>query len=163
MILLGLGANLPSSAGPPIATLDAALAQLEASAARVVARSRWFRTAPIPPSDQAWFVNAVARLDTALEPMELLAVLQKIERAFGRRRTVRNEARTLDLDLLDYDGRILDGANLVLPHPRLHLRAFVLLPLRDVAPGWRHPVLGETVSELIAKLPADQVAAPLAP
>jgi 2-amino-4-hydroxy-6-hydroxymethyldihydropteridine diphosphokinase len=95
--------------------------------------------------------------------MELLALLQKVERAFGRRRAVRNEARPLDLDLLDYDGRILDIPGLVLPHPRLHLRAFVLLPLRDVAPGWRHPVLGETVSELIAKLPDDQIAAPLAP
>jgi 2-amino-4-hydroxy-6-hydroxymethyldihydropteridine diphosphokinase len=163
MILLGLGANLPSSAGPPVATLEAALAELEASGARVVARSRWFRTAPVPPSDQAWFVNAVARLETTLEPMELLTLLQKVERAFGRRRAVRNEARPLDLDLLDYDGRILDIPGLVLPHPRLHLRAFVLLPLQDVAPGWRHPVLGETVSELIAKLPADQVAAPLAP
>ena len=163
MILLGLGANLPSSAGPPVATLEAALAELEASGARVVARSRWFRTAPVPPSDQAWFVNAVARLETTLEPMELLTLLQRVERAFGRRRAVRNEARPLDLDLLDYDGRILDIPGLVLPHPRLHLRAFVLLPLQDVAPGWRHPVLSETVSELIAKLPADQVAAPLAP
>ncbi|MGH7034204.1 MAG: 2-amino-4-hydroxy-6-hydroxymethyldihydropteridine diphosphokinase, partial [Stellaceae bacterium] len=138
-------------------------AELKASGARIVARSRWFRTAPVPPSDQAWFVNAVAHVETALEPMELLALLQKIERTFGRRRAVRNEARPLDLDLLEYDGRILDTPGLVLPHPRLHLRAFVLLPLQDVAPGWRHPVLGETVSELIAKLPADQVAVPLAP
>jgi len=163
MILLGLGANLPSAAGPPIATLEAALAQLEASGVRIVARSRWFRTAPVPPSDQAWFVNAVAHLEASLAPMDLLALLHKVEHGFGRRRAARNEARSLDLDLLDYDGQVLDTPGLVLPHPRLHLRAFVLLPLRDVAPGWRHPVLGETVSELIAKLPDDQIAAPLAP
>lgn len=163
MILLGLGANLPSSAGPPIATLEAALVRLQSAGVKLAALSHWYRTAPVPASDQPWFVNAVARVETRLDPLALLAVLQEIERDFGRRRATPNEARTLDLDLLDYDGQVVRAPGLVLPHPRLHQRAFVLLPLREVAPDWRHPVLGETVSMLIARLPADQIAVPFAP
>ncbi len=163
MILLGLGANLPSSAGPPLATLEAALAALQAAGVRLVARSRWYRTAPVPASDQPWFVNAVVSVETDLEPPELLALLQKIELAFGRRRGVPNAARTLDLDILDYEGRVEEKAGLTLPHPRLHERAFVLLPLHDVAPSWRHPTRGKTVTELIAALPAGQTATPFDP
>lgn len=156
MILLGLGANLPSSAGPPLATLEAALALLAASGVKIVARSRWYRTAPVPASSQPWFVNGVVAVETGLSPSELIALLQKIELAFGRRRGVANEARTLDLDILDYDGRVEEGLGLVLPHPRMHQRAFVLLPLAEIAPDWRHPKLGQTVSALIAALPAEQ-------
>ena len=161
MILLGLGANLPSPAGPPVATLEATLAALAAAGVTIVARSRWYRTAPVPVSDQPWFINGVARVETGLEPLALLRLLQQIELQFGRRRGVRNEARPLDLDILDYDGRIEDGSGLILPHPRMHERAFVLLPLAEVAPGWRHPTLGETVSALIAALPASQKAEPM--
>ncbi|HKT16502.1 MAG TPA: 2-amino-4-hydroxy-6-hydroxymethyldihydropteridine diphosphokinase [Stellaceae bacterium] len=163
MILLGLGANLPSTAGPPLATLEAALARLQSAGVEPAALSHWYRTAPVPASDQPWFINAVARVETRLDPPALLAVLQEIERGFGRRRTTPNDARTLDLDILDYDGQILRTAGLILPHPRLHQRAFVLLPLKDVASDWRHPVLGESVSMLIARLPADQIALPFEP
>ncbi|HVA14135.1 MAG TPA: 2-amino-4-hydroxy-6-hydroxymethyldihydropteridine diphosphokinase [Stellaceae bacterium] len=162
MILIGLGANLPSAAGAPKRTLEAALARLEASGVRIVARSRWYRTAPVPVSDQPWFVNGIVRVETALEPAALLAVLRRIERDFGRQRTVRNAARTLDLDIIDYDGRIEDTPDLVLPHPRLQDRAFVLLPLAEIAPHWRHPTLGKTVETLISGLPSEQKAEPLA-
>jgi 2-amino-4-hydroxy-6-hydroxymethyldihydropteridine diphosphokinase len=161
MILVGLGANLPSPAGPPMATLKAALAAFAASGVTIAARSRWYRTAPVPASDQPWFINGVARVETSLEPLELLKLLQKVERQFGRQRGVRNEARTLDLDIIDYDGRVEERSGLVLPHPRMHERAFVLLPLAEVAPGWRHPKLGETVSALISALPASQKAEPI--
>jgi 2-amino-4-hydroxy-6-hydroxymethyldihydropteridine diphosphokinase len=163
MILLGLGANLPSSVGPPLATLEAALAALQAAGVMPVARSRWYRTAPVPASDQPWFVNAVAQVETSLDAPDLLALLQKIELGFGRRREIPNEARTLDLDILDYDGRVEERAGLILPHPRLHERAFVLLPLQDVAPNWRHPKLGRTVSALLAALPPGQTATPFVP
>jgi 2-amino-4-hydroxy-6-hydroxymethyldihydropteridine diphosphokinase len=161
MILLGLGANLPSPAGLPQATLEAALTAIAASGVTIVARSRWYRTAPVPASDQPWFVNGVARVETGVEPLALLTLLQKIELQFGRQRAIRNEARTLDLDILDYDGRVEERAGLVLPHPRMHERAFVLLPLAEIAPQWRHPKLGETVAALISALPASQKAEPI--
>ena len=162
MILIGLGANLPSAAGAPRDTLERALQRLEEAGVPVVARSRWYRTAPVPVSDQPWFVNGVARVETALRPEALLAVLRRIEQEFGRERTVRNAARTLDLDIIDYDGRVENTPDLVLPHPRMQDRAFVLLPLAELGPGWRHPILGKTVETLILALPADQKAEPMA-
>ena len=161
MILIALGANLPSAAGGPRETLETALAQLEAAGVRVVARSRWYRTAPVPASDQPWFVNGVARVETALDPAALLTVLRRIEQAFGRQRTVLNAARSLDLDIIDYDGRVENTPELTLPHPRMQDRAFVLLPLAEIAPSWRHPTLGKTVETLISALPEGQKAAPL--
>jgi len=162
-VLIGLGANLfhPRHGGPR-ETLEAALTRLVASELQVLACSRWYRSAPVPASDQPWFVNGVAALETTLEPAALLARLHELEAAFGRRRGRRNAARTLDLDLLDYRGRISGpGEQPELPHPRLAGRAFVLLPLAEVAPGWRHPVSGRCLDALIAELPADQRAAPL--
>jgi 2-amino-4-hydroxy-6-hydroxymethyldihydropteridine diphosphokinase len=161
MILIGLGANLPSAVGGPQQTLEATLAELATWGVHVVARSRWYRTAPIPRSDQPWFVNGVARVETALSPDTLLALLCRTEQKFGRQRSVANAARTLDLDIIDYDGRIENLSDLVLPHPRMQDRAFVLLPLAEIAPGWRHPILGKTVEELISALPPGQNAEPI--
>jgi 2-amino-4-hydroxy-6-hydroxymethyldihydropteridine diphosphokinase len=101
-------------------------------------------------------VNAVAAVGTRLAPEQLLATLHEVEAAFGRRRSLANAPRTLDLDLLDYDGRVEEGAP-QLPHPRIETRAFVLVPLREVAPDWRHPLSGCSVSELIARLPPDGI------
>ena len=116
----------------------------------------------MPSSDQPWFVNAVAAVDTALGPAALLDGLLAVERRFGRVRKGRWEARALDLDLLDYRGLVRDGTPPPeLPHPRLAGRAFVLLPLAEVAPEWRHPVTGIAVAALIADLPSGQTAEPL--
>jgi 2-amino-4-hydroxy-6-hydroxymethyldihydropteridine diphosphokinase len=161
MILIALGANLPSPAGGPQQTLEAALARLEASGVRVVARSRWYRTAPVPVSDQPWFINGVARVETTLVPMALLALLQQVEQEFGRQRTVRNAARTLDLDIVDYNGRVENTPELTLPHPRMQDRAFVLLPLAEIVPAWWHPILGKTLESLISSLPTEQKAEPI--
>jgi 2-amino-4-hydroxy-6-hydroxymethyldihydropteridine diphosphokinase len=159
LILVGVGANLPSPRfGPPRATCGAALAALSAAGITVARCSRWYHSAPVPPSDQPWFVNAVVHVTTALTPAQVLAVLLRIEETFGRRRGVPNAARILDLDLLDYHGRIsAPGEEPILPHPRLEGRAFVLLPLSDLAPDWRHPVTGASVATLIAGLPKDQM------
>jgi 2-amino-4-hydroxy-6-hydroxymethyldihydropteridine diphosphokinase len=154
VILLGLGGNLASPEhGEPRQTLDAALAALPALRVRVAGRSSWYRSAPVPPSGQPWYVNAVARLDTGLSPHDLLAALQGLETRFGRVRGARNAARVIDLDLLDYDGAVIESPQLVLPHPRLHLRRFVLLPLSEVAPGWRHPGSRLSAGEMLAALP----------
>lgn len=162
MILIGLGANLPSPRfGPPRETLVTALDRMNSEGIRVVRRSRFYRTAPVPSGDDPWYVNAVAAVVTSLGPVPLLNRLLAIEADFGRVRSVRNAPRVLDLDLLAY-GEVATGAGTApeLPHPRLTERAFVLLPLAEVAPDWRHPVSGAAVRDLIALLPPDQVAEP---
>ena len=163
MILIGLGGNLASAVGAPQATLAAALAALEREGVRVTARSRWYRSAPVPRSDQPDFVNAAVAVETALDPRALLALLHGIEARFGRIRGAANAARTLDLDLLAYRGGVSagDDGGPILPHPRLHERAFVLLPLAEIAPDWRHPLLNRSVRELVAVLTPGQDAAPL--
>src|SRR5271169_4084204 len=106
-ILIGLGANLPSPAGPPAATLAAAITRLATAEIITLQRSRWFVSAPVPASDQPWFVNGVIAVATALEPAALLAVLLRVEAEFGRARGAANAARSLDLDLLAYGDRIV--------------------------------------------------------
>ncbi len=164
MILLGLGANLPHPRhGAPRDTLEAALRALAADGVSVAKRSPWFRTPPWPPSDQPWYVNGVAALESDLPPAPLMALLHAVERDFGRIRGQRNEARVLDLDLLAYDDRVSgEGEHPALPHPRLAERGFVLLPLAALAPDWRHPVSGLAVGALIERLPAsERLAEPL--
>ncbi len=163
MILVAIGANLPGKFASPADAIEAAFAELDRAPLRVVARSRIYESPPWPqPSTQPWYANAVARLETALGPEALLSHLHAIEREFGRVRGVPNAARTLDLDLIDYDGIVRDGPP-ILPHPRMADRAFVLYPLSEIAPEWRHPVLDRAVSGLIAQLPADTVCRPIPP
>ena len=156
-ILIGIGANL---APDGYATLregcEAAIAGLCELGIDVLAVSPWYETAPVPVSDQPWFNNAVIAATTAMTAPDALVALHSIEASFGRVRTVRNAARVLDLDLLDYGGQTYDDDNITIPHPRLHERAFVLLPMRDVAPGYTHPVSGRGIDGLIAALPDDQ-------
>ena len=163
MILLALGANLAHPRyGPPENTLEAALEALREGGVGVPARSRWYRSAPVPASDQPWFVNGVAALETRLAPADLLARLHAVEAAFGRTRGRRNEARVLDLDLLAYHDRVSGpGESPVLPHPRLAERAFVVLPLAELAADWRHPVSGLSATELAARLDPAETAVPL--
>ena len=157
VILIGIGSNL---AAPPVTTpLETAQRALSALAAphlQPVACSSWYRSAPVPESDQPWFVNAVALISADAEPEVLLRRMFEVEAGFGRVRGERNAARTLDLDLLDYDGLFVDTPSLTLPHPRLHERRFVLEPLCEIAPLWRHPRLGLTAAELLARLLAGQ-------
>jgi 2-amino-4-hydroxy-6-hydroxymethyldihydropteridine diphosphokinase len=166
MILLGLGGNLPSRRfGPPRSTLQAALAALEELAVRVRRRSRWYRSRPVPDDGQPWYVNGVAELDTTLPPDELLARVLEVEAAFGRMRRRRWAPRVIDLDILAYHEHNTWDARPpltpILPHPRLHERAFVLAPLVELAPAWRHPVLGRTATELLEALPPGQFVAAL--
>ena len=166
MIYVGLGANLPSVVyGEARHTLTAAVARLGRSGVEIVGRSPWYRTAPVPASDQPWFVNGVVAVATALAPEALLALLQQVETGLGRRREARWGARVIDLDLLAYHDLVIDPGGdpvaLCLPHPRLHERAFVLRPLLDLAPDWRHPVSGRSAAELLAALGPEQVAEPL--
>ncbi len=163
MILIALGANLETERyGPPERGLQAALRRLKEMGANLRRRSSWYRSAPVPTASQPWFINGVAELDCQLSPAALMALLLRIEAEFGRRRSVPNAARVLDLDLIDFSGKTLDkaadndGPALQLPHPRLAERAFVLLPLAEIAPDWRHPTNGRHIDDLIADLPPGQ-------
>lgn len=156
-ILIGIGANLvPDGYGSAREGCEAAIARLGEADIDVTAVSPWYETAPVPVSDQPWFNNAVIAAQTALPVDQALAALHRIESEFGRMRTVRNAARVLDLDLLDYGAAAYDRNGITVPHPRLHQRAFVLLPLRDVAPDYLHPVSGMSIDAMIDGLPADQ-------
>ena len=156
-ILIGIGANLvPDGYATPREGCEAAIAGLCELGIDVLAVSPWYETAPVPVSDQPWFNNAVIAATTAMTATDVLVALHSIEAGFGRVRTVRNAARALDLDLLDYGGQTYDDDNITIPHPRLHERAFVLLPMRDVAPGYTHPVSGRGIDGLIAALADDQ-------
>jgi 2-amino-4-hydroxy-6-hydroxymethyldihydropteridine diphosphokinase len=174
LAFIALGANLPSPAGPPDATLAAVLPLLAANG-RIAARSSLYSTAPVgsPPdfTDQPRFLNAVIALDTDLTPRIVLDALLSIERHFGRDRSTAppNGPRTLDLDLLLYGDLVLSEFDLEIPHPRLAQRAFVLVPLVEIAPNTVDPRSGLTASELLANLaPADpnavvRIASPLWP
>jgi len=160
--LVAVGANLPSAYGPPRATCEAALAELAGRGLRIVRRSRWYESAPVPLADQPWYVNGVVAVETDLSPEALLALLHDVERQFGRERRELNAARVLDLDLLAYGDLVRRDPPPILPHPRLAERAFVVLPLADVAPDWRHPVTGQSVADMRQALPPEQAIRPLA-
>ncbi len=169
MILIGIGANLPGADGAaPIETCRRAAAELDAlPGLRLRGLSRWYLTAPVPPSGQPPYVNAVALLwaqpgVVQPDPGTLLATLQGMEVRAGRIRGRANAARTLDLDIvaMGEGGQLVRSVpDPVLPHPRAHERAFVLVPLRDVAPCWVHPRLRRGVAELIAALPPQRIQA----
>jgi 2-amino-4-hydroxy-6-hydroxymethyldihydropteridine diphosphokinase len=161
MILIAIGANLPGLHGqePLRSCLDAVAALRHVDGVNVRAMSRWYESAAFPPSGQPPYVNGVVRLEGQIEPGDLLARLQFIESLAGRTRGAPNAARTLDLDVIDVDGLVRDAPDPVLPHPRAHERAFVLLPLADVAPGWVHPRLHCTVEALLAALGRQQILA----
>lgn len=150
---IGLGANLPSAAGPPEATMAAAVERL-GELGRVVARSSLYSTEPVGLADQPRFLNAVVELETELEPRALLDALMAIEREFGRDRSagVANGPRTLDLDILLIEGVAVSEPGLEVPHPRLAERAFALVPLNEIAPEVCDPRSGKTVAQWLQRL-----------
>lgn len=153
---IALGANL----GDPTAQVERAFDELaRLPNTRLLARSALYLSKAEGYTAQPDFVNAVALLSTRLKPRALLAALLEIEARHGRRREFKNAPRTLDLDLLLYDGLVLHEAGLTLPHPRMCERAFVLQPLREIAPEQRIPGKGG-VAECLAALPADSATAP---
>lgn len=181
MIIIALGANLPSQFGSPRTTLKRAIQEIARHGIRVLYQSPIYLTSPVPISDQPWYHNAVIGVSTDKSPTQLMRILQAIEKDFGRVRTERNEPRVIDLDIVAYHdifiphpnlppqggkelssipspltGEGQGGGDLILPHPRAHERAFVLYPLRDIAPNWVHPVSKKSISHLIESLPKNQ-------
>ena len=153
MILIALGSNRNGPWGNPHETVTRAVAELDRDGLRLVSASRLLVSLPFGKTNQPPFVNAVARISTHLPPQALMQKLHAIERSAGRRRMLRWGPRTLDLDLLDYHGLVSrKPQRLVLPHPGIAERIFVLKPLGEIAPRWKHPLLHASAAVLLRKL-----------
>ncbi len=143
---LSLGSNL----GDRETNISSAL-KILGQKVRISKVSSLYETEPVGYKDQPWFLNCVCSVETELSPQALLKFAKAIERKMGRKRTIRFGPRVIDIDILFYDGLILDSSDLVIPHPRLAERAFVLVPLKEIAPGLMHPLLGLTVEEILER------------
>ena len=152
IVYLSLGSNL----GDRERNLTEAIRALE-GVGEVKAVSSFYETEPVDFADQAWFLNCALAMESAVSPERMMAELLRIERTLGRERTHSKGPRTIDIDILLFGERIVDGPDLRIPHPEMHRRRFVLVPLADIAAEARHPVMNRTVSELLAELPVGQM------
>ncbi len=156
MIFVAVGSNLNSNkAEEPAKNCDNAVKYLK-QIFYIENVSSWYKSEPIPKSKQQWYVNGVIKLQTDINPFSLLKILLKIEKEFGRVRNMKNEARILDLDLISYKNFIFHSDILVLPHPRMHERSFVLDPLKEIEPNWIHPVFKMSILRLKDKFVKNQ-------
>jgi 2-amino-4-hydroxy-6-hydroxymethyldihydropteridine diphosphokinase len=143
---LGLGSNL----GNRIKNLEIVILALsKQSDIQVTASSSFYETEPVGYKEQKWFINQVVQIETSLSPMDLLEVTQKMEKRFGRKRTIRWGPRTVDIDILLYSDVIMKNSSLNIPHPHLTKRRFVLAPLAEIAPSLIHPLLGESIRKIL--------------
>jgi len=152
MILIALGSNVSSLWGPPRSTLERTIGSLDSGGCRLIKASSLFETAPFGKTDQPNFVNAVVRIACEMTPEALLEQLQRLERLAGRVHSEKWGPRPLDLDIIDFDGLIRQEPPPVLPHPGIPQRPFVLAPIAEVAPRWRHPILRKTAAQMLEQL-----------
>jgi len=162
-VVLALGGNLAGDYPSLEALLDAALSELPRAGLRILRRSGWWRSSAWPDPSQPDYLNGVVLVETALEPRQVLAAALAIESRFGRIRGAPNAPRTLDVDLIAYGRRLIDEPGLAVPHPRAHERRFVMGPLAEIAPDWRHPASGKTAKALAAKAAVGRDATPSPP
>jgi len=154
---IALGANLPGRFPSPAAAVEAAIGALQGLGITLLSRSSLYRSTAWPDPSDPEFVNAVISVMTDLDASALLERLHALEAEFGRERRKPNAPRPLDLDIVDHAGRVsAPGETPILPHPRMADRAFVLLPLAEIAPSWRHPATGMAIADLVRALPDPQ-------
>lgn len=160
MFLLGLGSNLPSSFGDRFENLNLAISYLEARQIKIIKRSSFYETPSYPDIKNPKFINIVVEVSTYLSPEDLASVLIFVEKKLERKRIKKNDPRTCDIDIIDYNGKVFDFIYKKLifkvPHEKLIYRNFVLYPLREIAPKWEHPKTKDSIDELIKKLPNEE-------
>ena len=156
-VLIGIGANLYSSKfGTPLNSCNEALKEIEKDF-KIKKKSSWYKSEPIPKSDQSWFINGIIEIIYECNnPLELLKKLNQIEKKFGRIRKQLNEARIIDLDIIDFKSQVSTNADLTIPHPRMHKRKFVLLPIQELNPNWTHPIYKIKIKKMLESLDDNQ-------
>ena len=159
MIFLGIGSNLSSSFGDRFKNINLTMSYLEGYEIQILKKSNFFETYSYPNKDNPKFINIVISVKTHLSPVDLMSVLLFIEEKLERSRNKKNDPRTCDVDIIDYNNQVLDfkykNLNLTVPHKELIYRNFVLLPLQEISPEWKHPITKENISTLINKLPEE--------
>ncbi|MDC3091273.1 2-amino-4-hydroxy-6-hydroxymethyldihydropteridine diphosphokinase [Rickettsiales bacterium] len=156
MIFIGIGSNLASKIhGSPMKICLEAVKILKREIL-IESMSPWYESEPVPKSDQPWYINGVLNIKTRLNPLDILKLLLKIESDFGRVREKKNESRVLDLDLLSFKNRVICTDQLIVPHPRMHLRSFVMRPIVDINPDWIHPKLKINARDIIRSIKKKQ-------
>lgn len=166
MILIALGSNLTNDKFKTSRdVLEAALLLLEESGLRILQKSSFFASAPVPKSDQSWFVNSAVEVSSAEKPEVILKILHDVENKMGRVRNKHWGERLIDIDLIAFGDKILPSVarwnaeeqlnGLVLPHPLMHMRHFVLCPLAEIAPDWCHPIFHKSTREMLNETPPD--------
>ena len=161
MLLLGLGSNLASNFGNRFENIDLAISYLQSYEMQLLKKSSFYETLSYPDINNPKFINVVVEISTNLSPEDLASVLIFIEEKLERKRSKKNEPRTCDIDIIDYNGQIIDfkykEMDFTVPHIKLTSRNFVLFPLQEILPKWEHPKTKETISTLIQKLPGEDV------
>ena len=156
MIFLGLGSNLSSKFGDRFTNINLAISFLEEYGIKVIKKSNFYETPSYPNKENPKFINAVILVETTLPPVDLMSVLLFIEEKLGRKRDKKNDPRTCDIDIIDYNSQILNlklnNSELTLPHNDLNKRNFILFPLQEISPNWKHPKTKEFISDLLQKL-----------
>ena len=158
MVLIGIGSNLYSNKfGTPLNNCNEALKEIE-KYFKIKKKSSWYKSEPIPKSDQPWFINGIVEIIfDSKDPLELLKKLNQIEKRFGRVRKELNEARILDLDIIDFKSQVITCTELTIPHPRMHKRKFVLLPIEEINPKWTHPIFKKKINKILEAIDDNQI------
>ena len=159
MVLLGIGSNLKSNFGNRFMNIDIAISYLEQYEIKLIKKSSYYESLSYPDPSKPKFINVVIEVSTSLPPEDLASVLIYIEEKLERKRNKKNDPRTCDIDIIDYDNETLDfkykNLHLIIPHKELKSRNFVLIPLKEICPNWKHPKTGEIINTLIQQLSED--------
>ena len=152
MIYLNIGSNLPSEDGGRKSNILKALSYLKKLNLKLIKLSSFYETPSYPNNSDPKFLNLCVKLESNLKASELLNEIKKIEKKLGRIRTKKNEPRTCDIDIIDYNSEIIKNDEFEVPHPRLHLRNFVIYPLKEIEPNWFHPIFNKNIDSFFQKL-----------